>query len=160
MASIFSFFDLAHQPAIPRPENDLLEALRRTMKEATTEVDAFAATFDILSAAASRHGKRISETHAKRTHDILTAADELVGALRQAQGQGNLATVWSDYVRDAGERAILTLDTLRKRGDIFLEHEEAGCPPVLIYDYEIVMDGKDMPYPSNYILLKITPPPA
>jgi pimeloyl-ACP methyl ester carboxylesterase len=43
-------------------------------------------------------------------------------------------------------------------GDIFLSHEEAGCPPVLVYDYEVVMDGKDLPYPSNYMLLRIIPP--
>ena len=158
MANIFSFFDPAHQPAIPRPENDLLEALRRAMRENKAEIDASAATFDILSAAASRHGKRISETHAKRTHDLLEASDRLVGALRQSQSEGRLCADWSEYLRDAGERATLTLDTLRKRGDIFLDHEEAGCPPVLVYDYEVVMDGRSLPYPSNYILLKIIPP--
>ncbi len=128
------------------------------MRETTTEIDASAATYDILSAATSRHSKRISETHAKRTHDLLAAADRLDGALRQSQADGKLAAEWSDYLRDAGQRATLTLNTLRKRGDIFLDHEEAGCPPVLVYDYEIIMDGKDLPYPSNYVLLKIIPP--
>jgi hypothetical protein len=47
---------------------------------------------------------------------------------------------------------------LRRRGDIFLEHEAAGCPPVLSYDYEVVVDGADLPHPSNYQLLQILPP--
>ncbi|MDO9159841.1 MAG: DUF3141 domain-containing protein [Burkholderiaceae bacterium] len=64
---------------------------------------------------------------------------------------------WAEYLRDAAERGVLTLDALRKRGDIFLSHEEAGCPPVLVYDHELVMDGHDLPHPSNYILLRILP---
>ncbi|WP_244624761.1 DUF3141 domain-containing protein [Roseibium aquae] len=61
-------------------------------------------------------------------------------------------------MRDAGERIVLTTDALRRRGDIFIEHEEAGCPPVLVYDYERVMDGADLAFPANYELLRILPP--
>ncbi len=50
------------------------------------------------------------------------------------------------------------MDVLRQRGDIFLEHEEAGCPPVLIYDYDVVMDGADLPRPCCYQLLRIKAP--
>ncbi|KUF10967.1 alpha/beta hydrolase [Pseudoponticoccus marisrubri] len=78
--------------------------------------------------------------------------------MRDAQGAGRLAGDWADYLRDAGERTILALDILRKRGDQFLAHEAAGCPPVLIYDYELVMDGADLPFSSNYVLLRIVPP--
>jgi pimeloyl-ACP methyl ester carboxylesterase len=158
MANIFSFFDPAQQPAIPRPESDVLAMMRRSMGELTSETDAASATFNILSTASSRHMKRISEVHSQRTHDVISASERLVGALRQSQAEGTLAQQLAGYLRDAGERTTLTLDALRKRGDIFLEHEEAGCPPVLIYDYEIVMDGKDLPYPSNYMLLRIIPP--
>ncbi|MEM1312971.1 MAG: DUF3141 domain-containing protein [Pseudomonadota bacterium] len=62
------------------------------------------------------------------------------------------------YMRDAAERWVLTLDVLRERGDVFLEHEAAGCPPVLVYDYEVVIDGADLPHPCNYQLLRIAPP--
>ncbi|MEL6336073.1 MAG: DUF3141 domain-containing protein [Pseudomonadota bacterium] len=64
----------------------------------------------------------------------------------------------ADYLRDVAERFVLTLDVLRERGDIFIEHEDAGCPPVLVYDYETVVDGGTLPNPCNYHLLKILPP--
>ncbi|NCZ60596.1 MAG: DUF3141 domain-containing protein, partial [Betaproteobacteria bacterium] len=78
--------------------------------------------------------------------------------MQEAQLRGQLWAQWASYWLDASQRAVLTTDTLRKRGDIFLEHEAKGCPPVLVYDYEIVMDGRDQKYPSNYQLLKILPP--
>ena len=158
MASIFELMDPIRQPTIPRPEGDMISGMRRSLHAASSELEASSATYNILTAARSRHSKRINEVHAKRTHDTLADAETLVGSLRQAQADGQILQAWTGYLRDAGERAILTADTLRKRGDIFLSHEEAGCPPVLIYDYEIVMDGKDLPYPSNYMLLRIKPP--
>lgn len=158
MPSIFDFMDPTRQPAIPRPESDLLAATRRLMHETTSEIEAGSATFNILTAASSRHGKRINDAHTRRAHDVISDAERVLGDIRKAQGAGSLALAWQSYLRDAGERAILTADTLRKRGDVFLQHEEAGCPPVLVYDYDVVMDGKDLPYPSNYMLLRITPP--
>ncbi|WP_284180050.1 DUF3141 domain-containing protein [Rhabdaerophilum sp. SD176] len=158
MASIFDFMDPRRQPAIPRPEGDLIAATRRLMQDATAEIEASSATFNILTTASSRHGKRINDVHTRRMHETIADAERLLGEIRFAQGAGQLGQAWVSYLRDVGERAILTADTLRKRGNVFLEHEEAGCPPVLIYGYEIVMDGKDLPYPSNYMLLKILPP--
>jgi pimeloyl-ACP methyl ester carboxylesterase/tellurite resistance protein len=160
MANILDLLHPSSQPAIPRPESDMLSVMRRSMHSTTSELDAASATFNILSASAFRHAKRINDTHTRRAHDALNAAEELLAGLRQAQSDGRLTATWSSYVRDAAERSILTVDALRKRGDVFLAHEEAGCPPVLVYDYEIVMDGKDMPYPSNYLLLRIKPPPG
>ncbi|MEM8731816.1 MAG: DUF3141 domain-containing protein, partial [Pseudomonadota bacterium] len=69
-----------------------------------------------------------------------------------------MVSAWRSYLVDANQRAALTLDALRQRGDIFIAHEEAGCPPVLAYDYEVVLDGGDLPQPCNYELLRIVPP--
>lgn len=158
MASIFDFMDPRRQPAIPRPEGDWIAATRRSMQDANAEIEAASATFNILTAASSRHGKRMNDAHARRIHETISDAERLLSDIRSAQGAGTLGQAWLTYLRDIGERAVLTADTLRKRGDVFLEHEEAGCPPVLIYEYEVVMDGRDLPYPSNYMLLKILPP--
>ena len=62
------------------------------------------------------------------------------------------------YATDRAQRAILMADVLRERGDNFFAHEAAGCPPVLIYDYEGGVDGRKLERPCNYMLLKITPP--
>lgn len=158
MANVFDLFDVARQPAVPRPEGDALEAIRRSMRAAEDELGATSATADILTTAAARHSQRIGAVHSERAHDALHKSEELLQNLRNGQTRGDLFVAWTDYLRDAAERAVLSLDTLRKRGDIFLEHEAAGCPPVLVYDYEVVMDGKDLPFPSNYMLLRILPP--
>jgi pimeloyl-ACP methyl ester carboxylesterase len=158
MANVFDLLDPARQPKVPRPEGDVLAAMRTGMQTAEAEIEAASATFNILTTAAQRQSARITETHSRRAQDTLAKAQDLMDDLRQAQTEGRLGSDYAEYLRDAWERLILTTDTLRKRGDIFLDHEEAGCPPVLIYDYRVVMDGKDLPYPSNYMLLKITPP--
>lgn len=158
MASIFDLLDPARQPSIPRPEGDMLASLRQGMQSFDFELGATSATANILSTAAMRHGQRISDDQSRRSKDVVDLTQSLVEKLRNAQSAGRLSSDWGAYLRDAGERAVLTFDALRKRGDIFLSHEEAGCPPVLVYDYEVVMDGKDLPYPSNYMLLRILPP--
>ena len=65
---------------------------------------------------------------------------------------------WFQYATDAVQRSILFCDVLRERGNVFLEHEEAGKPPVLHFDYEIVADGRELPQPVNYALARIVPP--
>lgn len=158
MNNIFDLFDPSRLAQAPRPDSDALEALHRAAQTMESELSAGATTADILSTATTRHSRRITDTHARRTHDSLSGAADLVQRLQQSQASGSLMEHWMAYLRDAAERSVLTLDTLRKRGDIFLEHEADGCPPVLVYDYEVVMDGRDMPFPSNYMLLRILPP--
>lgn len=158
MASIFDLFDPFRRPPVRRTQNDLQTAMHNGMTSAEAEVDAGKASADILVTAAQRQSARITETQTRQAKDAVDQAKALMQGLRTAQTEGRIGPDYAEYLRDAWERMILTMDTLRKRGDIFLEHEAAGCPPVLIYDYEVVMDGKDMPYPSNYMLLRITPP--
>src|SRR6266446_127289 len=63
-----------------------------------------------------------------------------------------------DYWIDAWQRTILTWDVLRERGNQYIEHEKSGKPPVLAFDYEIVMDGRNLERPANYALARIKPP--
>ena len=62
------------------------------------------------------------------------------------------------YLVDAWQRAILTLDVLRERGNQYLEHEKLGSPPVLVFDHEVVLDGRSLEKPANYALVRIKPP--
>ncbi len=62
-----------------------------------------------------------------------------------------------DYATDAIERSILFADTLRQRGDIYVEHVRAGEPPLLKFEHELVLDGRELPRPCNYVLLKLIP---
>ncbi len=64
----------------------------------------------------------------------------------------------SSYLTDSLQRSLLFWDTIRERGNNFIEHERAGKPPVLVYEYEKILDGRKFKRPVNYVLLKITPP--
>jgi len=59
------------------------------------------------------------------------------------------------YQRDVCERSILFLDTLRQRADDMLAHERAGMPPLLDFDYELILDARRFKEPANYALLRI-----
>ena len=60
------------------------------------------------------------------------------------------------YQRDVWERALVFFDTLRQRADNMLAHEQAGKPPVLDFDYELIVDARRFERPANYALLRIT----
>ncbi|MFS2008669.1 TerB family tellurite resistance protein [Azospirillum sp. CT11-132] len=64
------------------------------------------------------------------------------------------------YSIDAWQRWILLLDVLRRRGDQFIEHAEQGKPPVLTFAHEMVLDGRHLKRPCNYMLLRIKPAPG
>jgi len=61
-----------------------------------------------------------------------------------------------DYQRDVWERWILFMDTLRQRADDLLAHDRAGKPPLLDFDYELILDARRFEKPANYALLRIT----
>ena len=65
---------------------------------------------------------------------------------------------WSEYTIDAAQRSVLYWDTLRQRGNQWLEHEAAGKPPVLKYKYEMIADARHYERPANYALVRIIPP--
>ncbi|SOY63861.1 conserved hypothetical protein [Cupriavidus taiwanensis] len=62
------------------------------------------------------------------------------------------------YAVDSMQRAILFWDTIRQRGNNFVEHAVQGLKPVLHFEYETVLDGRSLARPVNYALLRITPP--
>ena len=59
------------------------------------------------------------------------------------------------YGLDAAQRTILMMDIIRKRGNRYLDHLCDGQPPVLVFDYEVVLDGRNLKRPSNYALVRI-----
>jgi len=62
------------------------------------------------------------------------------------------------YWIDSYQRTWLFWDVLRERGNVFVEHEKGGKPPVLVFEYETVVDGRTLEDPANYALVRITPP--
>ncbi len=62
-----------------------------------------------------------------------------------------------DYAVDATQRGILFWDTLRQRGNAFLQHSMAGNPALLKFEHEMLLDGRTLEHPCNYALLRIIP---
>ncbi|MGH8735661.1 MAG: DUF3141 domain-containing protein, partial [Burkholderiales bacterium] len=64
---------------------------------------------------------------------------------------------WS-YWRDACQRAVLFWDVMHQRGDNYLANTAKTTPNVLKFDCTLVADGRKLPRPVNYGLVRITPP--
>jgi pimeloyl-ACP methyl ester carboxylesterase len=107
---------------------------------------------------------RLFQTRAK-------VAQERFNERVQAAYQSNVAAltakpvspweIWSDsakYAVDFAQRSVLFWDTLRQRGNNFVERTRQGLPPVLHFDYEMVLDGRTLERPVNYALVRIVPP--
>lgn len=73
----------------------------------------------------------------------------------------NLLTLGSDafgYWIDACQRSILFFDVMRQRGEQYREHLAEVAPHVLKFEYDLEMDGRLLPRPTNYVLVRIKPP--
>ena len=62
------------------------------------------------------------------------------------------------YLGDAAQRQVLFMDTMRQRGNQYLEHCAKTAPHVLNYAAELILDGRTLPQPVNYGLARIIPP--
>jgi len=82
----------------------------------------------------------------------------IVGMLANPASAAGLWSDWQAYAVDAAQRSVLFWDTLRQRGNAFVEHTREGLPPVLHFGYEIVVDGRKLAKPVNYALVRIEPP--
>ena len=65
--------------------------------------------------------------------------------------------LWAYWI-DACQRGILFLDVLQQRSERYREHAAKIAPHVLKFAFELVMDGRKLPRPVNYGLVRITPP--
>jgi len=63
-----------------------------------------------------------------------------------------------DYLVDAGQRTVLFWDVLRQRGNQYREHLARIAPHVLDYGAELVIDGRTLDRPVNYVLARVIPP--
>jgi pimeloyl-ACP methyl ester carboxylesterase len=63
-----------------------------------------------------------------------------------------------EYMIDATQRSILFFDVLRQRSGQYRDHLAEKVPHVLDYAAELVMDGRTLERPVNYLLVRIVPP--
>ncbi len=62
----------------------------------------------------------------------------------------------SEYIVDSVQRSIIFADILRKRGNNYIKHIRSGQPPVLTFNYELILNAKNFEHPANYALVRIS----
>jgi hypothetical protein len=114
-----------------------------------------AAQWRSLLLLASTHLSQIATAHVEAPARHGAALQRLASTPGTPQ---EVAAQWFDYAIDAVQRGVLFLDTLREVGNHVVQQQERGQPPVLLYDYEMVLDGRSLSRPVNYALVRILPP--
>lgn len=107
-----------------------------------------------MSGAVRTHSTALREN----SKSVLENQSQACSAVAKAFAEHSKVTDFSDYLTDFAQRYVLFLDVMRKRGNQFVEHERAGCPPVLAYEYDLIIDGSTLKNPVNYSLVRIRPP--
>jgi hypothetical protein len=69
-----------------------------------------------------------------------------------------LAHAAADYATDAWQRAVLFADVMRERGNQYDAHLRERTPNVLDFSAELIVDGRTLPRPVNYGLVRIIAP--
>ncbi len=64
----------------------------------------------------------------------------------------------AEYWTDAWQRSVLFLDVMRRRSAQYEAHAAEVAPNVLDYQAELVIDGRRLDRPVNYLLARIVPP--
>ncbi len=107
---------------------------------------------------------QVMQTRTKTAVEQFNQRVQRVGEQRVGSVLANPLSAWeavaggAQYAVDFAQRTILLWDTLRQRGNNFVEHERQGLPPVLHFEYEMVLDGRALAKPVNYALVRIVPP--
>jgi len=103
-----------------------------------------------------RRAQLAQTRYAERVQKAL--AEQIANATQRPSSPWEWWTDWYRYSVDFAQRSVLFWDTLRQRGNQFVEREQAGLPPVLHFDYETVLDARRFERPVNYALVRIVPP--
>ena len=139
---------MSHQPVT-------WSVLQQRLRQRDDGVQAALATTDIAFRHSNKVGAQVIDTTRALHRQVTQHAH---GWLQRSPLQWTQD--WLAYCTDMAQRQILTLDALRERGNTFVAHEEAGMPPVLDFEYQLLLDGTELERPVNYQLLRIVPPPG
>jgi pimeloyl-ACP methyl ester carboxylesterase len=107
---------------------------------------------------------KVGQVLTKRLQLAQRRCTQEVHAAWERSNSGQATTPWAlwqagaEYALDFAQRSVLFWDTLRQRGNNYVEHERAGKPPLLHFEYETLLDGRKLSRPVNYALVRIVPP--
>ncbi|PVX73161.1 DUF3141 domain-containing protein [Paraburkholderia unamae] len=123
----------------------------------------YARSQEVGSKVARLLAKRSELAQSQFRQRVADAAERLDDTDKRAQGSPAWATAldpWAGYryAMDVAERSVLFWDTLRQRGNGFVDQARHGLQPVLHFDHELVVDGRTLARPVNYALVRLLPP--
>jgi pimeloyl-ACP methyl ester carboxylesterase len=118
----------------------------------------FSKSQDVATKVATLFQKRMKIAQAHYTARVEKVQKAYGEVMARPAAITDVWTQWSRYAVDFTQRSVLFWDTLRQRGNNFIEHNREGLPPVLSFEYEMVSDGRHFAQPVNYALVAITPP--
>ncbi|HUI94691.1 MAG TPA: DUF3141 domain-containing protein, partial [Xanthobacteraceae bacterium] len=110
-----------------------------------------------LAMSAHQHGLEIASRQCAWVQAASAAVMQLQGDFMRLGWTGAMER-GGQYLIDAWQRGVLTADVLRRRANVLDAHDAAGAPPVLCFDYDVIVDGRTLKRPVNYSLLSIRPP--
>ncbi|MEX3939368.1 DUF3141 domain-containing protein [Paraburkholderia sp. BR10937] len=116
-------------------------------------------------------GGKVARVLAKRSQLAQTQFSQRLadaaGRLGESDQPASASPAWATgldpwagyrYAMDVAERSVLFWDTLRQRGNGFVEQARNGLQPVLHFGHELVIDGRKLARPVNYALVRLLPP--
>ncbi len=84
-------------------------------------------------------------------------APAIVSTIAATQWPNKMLRDAASYWLDACQRGVLYLNVLQQRSDSYEEHAAKEAPHVLKFACELVMDGRRLPRPVNYLLVQVIP---
>ncbi len=117
-------------------------------------------SYDISTKVAQVFQKRTKVAQEHFTERLTKAFnDNVAGLAEKPLAPWDVWSNWYEYSTDFAQRSILFWDTLRERGNNFVERNRQGLPPVLHFDYETRRRRPQArSSPVNYALVRIVPP--
>jgi pimeloyl-ACP methyl ester carboxylesterase len=142
------------------PMSSYRNILQKNMQAAQLSRQGQKQSLHKISELSSIHNQKLQGvmlTESKKIENLLEKTKEKATELMASEPTA-LWGMWREYLTDSTQRSAMVFETLRKRGNVYLDHVESGMPPVLDFGYEVIIDGHDLSTPVNYLLLKIKPP--
>src|SRR5262245_65383477 len=91
---------------------------------------------------------------------MINTSQSLASNVALARWPNNPFTEAWSYWLDAYQRGALYWHVLQQRSQSYHEHTAKEAPHVLKFPCEVIMDGRKLQRPVNYVLVRIVPPPG
>ena len=121
------------------PINSYRNILQKNMRAAELSRQGQKQSLHKISELTSIHSQKLQQvalSESKKIEKLLEETKEKVNSLMTSEPRA-LWGMWQEYLTDSTQRSALVFETLRKRGNVYLDHVESGMPPVLDFAYEV-----------------------